>query len=56
MNYAYLDLPSKQEIRRKTLKALCLPDVKYLSQLLSYPLPMVGGRRHGYYRCLIRTE
>ena len=25
MNYAYLDLPSKQEIRRKTLKALCLP-------------------------------
>ncbi|WJS85276.1 alpha-D-ribose 1-methylphosphonate 5-phosphate C-P-lyase PhnJ [Paracoccus sp. TOH] len=25
MNYAYLDQPSKREIRRKVLKALCLP-------------------------------
>lgn len=25
MNYAYLDQPSKREIRRKILKALCLP-------------------------------
>lgn len=57
MNYAYLDLPSKQEIRRKTLKALCLPGRQIPFSAPELPIAYGwGGRRHGYYRCLIRTE